>query len=223
MPDPIDAICERCGNRYDFLANAPGRLSPRRARTVATGLKKFVMTDGQSFDGAMSHARDDAARREFARAAVAFQETFNFCFTCRRSVCPNCWNGAESGCLDCALPPGVTQTMAPRPMPIAEPSLTLERSPGREDIRTRTLPPDMAELVGRLASNPPAALTPPADDLLGPEPAAAEQAAPDPNLRCHNCDLEIPPRARFCRRCGLQITRWSDSDSGFSSLATWRE
>ena len=36
---------------------------------------------------------------------------------------------------------------------------------------------------------------------------------------CHNCGLAIPPRGRFCRRCGLLIARWSEAESAVEELA----
>lgn len=283
MPDPTDATCERCGHRYHFLRGEPRRLSPKRARIVARGLKDFVLTDWQSLDGAISLAHDDEARRNFARAAAAFQATFNFCFTCRRSVCPNCWNDAEGSCLSCvpfpipaeasvpgqgpmpvpvwaeALEPPAApapaapvapapaeaaphETAAPLPVRWPRPTPWMERPVGSHGqaaaAEATTIPRDpipvmaetdqpepvwpnpapwiqrtlLAEPVPVLRPIPPA--PPPLISERDDEPVNAD-------LRCHNCGVPNPPRTRFCQRCRLQITRWSDST--FEDLAVGQD
>ena len=59
MPDLTDSFCERCGARHVVSPNAPRALSFKRARVLATGLKYFVLTDGQSMRDSLTLARHE--------------------------------------------------------------------------------------------------------------------------------------------------------------------
>ena len=159
MPDPTDAYCEQCGNRYAFLSSPRGPKGRRRVRIVARGLKDFIQHDWRSLDAAITLARDDEAHREFARATEAFQQAFNFCFTCRRSVCADCWSESDGVCRGCApVPEPVAQTvpkLAPRPaqelgrLP-AEP-VVLQPQP--DGVQTQILRPSLARLIANVGSH----------------------------------------------------------------------
>jgi hypothetical protein len=266
MPDPTDAFCERCGTRYTFLPSAPGTISRRRVRVLARGLKDYILTDHRSLDTALTLARQDDARQDYARAAEAFRGTFNFCFSCRLTVCPNCWNVREGACAVCAPEPaqpdwpadelvgatpaarGETRLPAvPAPPPSAPPQsgappASPEPRPQTVVVRTQTLRPGLAGLLRHLGSRHVGGPQPAAprwprptpwqerpivvqawkegeDTDPRPVPVVAEASPPSavsaaPELgsapACHNCGLPIESAARFCRRCGLQVGRWTN-------------
>jgi hypothetical protein len=107
MPDLTDSFCERCGARHVVSPNAPRALSFKRARVLATGLKYFVLTDGQSMRDSLTLARHEDEHQDTNRATESFHRIFNFCMTCRQYACDRCWNSNASACLSCAPETGI--------------------------------------------------------------------------------------------------------------------
>ncbi|MGH2467552.1 MAG: hypothetical protein ACRDGL_07470, partial [Candidatus Limnocylindrales bacterium] len=100
-----ESFCERCGTRYTFETPAPqagraGRV--KQARTLARGLRNFVLDDDLPLDAALADARRDDDRARATQQLEAFHRTFNFCMDCRQYTCLDCWNEAEGRCLSCA-------------------------------------------------------------------------------------------------------------------------
>ena len=121
MPELLtESFCERCGTRYAFETPEPdskraGRL--KQARTLARGLRNFVLDDSLPLDAALADARRDDDRDRATQQLEAFHRTFNFCLDCRQYTCLDCWNEAEGRCLTCAPRPGVIEPAAIRLAP----------------------------------------------------------------------------------------------------------
>src|SRR5574340_1505293 len=116
MPELLtESFCERCGTRYTFETPEPesrraGRL--KQARTLARGLRNFVLDDSLPLEAALADARRDDDRARATQQLEAFHRTFNFCLDCRQYTCLDCWNEAEGRCLTCAPRPGVIEPAA---------------------------------------------------------------------------------------------------------------
>lgn len=98
-----DSFCERCGRRFSLEQPDRGRRSGGlgRARLVARGLQRFVLSNDpldEAFEGAR---RDDEQGRAQAQLHV-FHTRFSFCLQCRQYTCADCWNESQSLCLTCA-------------------------------------------------------------------------------------------------------------------------
>jgi hypothetical protein len=105
-----ESFCERCGKRYEFGSSEPMTRS-QKTRGLVTGLRQFIMsTDSlqDSLDDAMKAEEEVLA----ARQIDAFQDTFSFCFDCRRYTCQSCWNDDAGRCRSCVPVPGLDD-MAP--------------------------------------------------------------------------------------------------------------
>ena len=113
-----ESFCERCGKRYEFGSSEPMTRS-QKTRGLVTGLRQFIMsTDSlqDSLDDAMKAEEEVLA----ARQIDAFQETFSFCFDCRRYTCQTCWNDDAGRCRSCVPVPGLDD-MAPADGHLANP------------------------------------------------------------------------------------------------------
>jgi ribosomal protein L40E len=113
MPELLtESFCERCGTRYTFETPEPkaGRAARlKQARTLARGLRNYVLQDDLPLETAMADARRDDERDQATQQLEAFHQTFNFCMDCRQYTCLDCWNEAEGRCLSCAPRPGVIE------------------------------------------------------------------------------------------------------------------
>jgi ribosomal protein L40E len=112
MQDFTDSYCERCGTRYTFGQPKEKKPAMATARTLARGLKHFVMNDSSTIDDAMAAARIDEERQSAAQITEEFHKVFSFCMTCRQYACEKCWNPNQSACLSCA-PLWDTEPVAP--------------------------------------------------------------------------------------------------------------
>jgi ribosomal protein L40E len=112
MQDFTDSYCERCGTRYTFGQPKDKKPAMTTARTLARGLKHFVMNDSSTIDDAMAAARIDEERESAAQITEEFHKVFSFCMTCRQYACEKCWNPNQSACLSCA-PLWDTEPVAP--------------------------------------------------------------------------------------------------------------
>jgi hypothetical protein len=112
MQDFTDSYCERCGTRYTFGESKDKKPAMATARTLARGLRHFVMNDSSTIDDAMAAARIDEERESAAHITEEFHKVFSFCMTCRQYACEKCWNPNQSACLSCA-PLWDTEPVAP--------------------------------------------------------------------------------------------------------------
>ena len=101
-----ESFCERCGTRYDLGSTEP-MTTARKTRGLVSGLRQFILSDTDSLQDSI----DDAMRAQedalAARQIDAFQETFNFCFDCRRYTCSSCWNDDAGRCRSCMPVDGI--------------------------------------------------------------------------------------------------------------------
>jgi hypothetical protein len=185
-----ESFCERCGKRYEFGSSEPMTRS-QKTRGLVTGLRQFIMsTDSlqDSLDDAMKAEEEVLA----ARQIDAFQDTFSFCFDCRRYTCQSCWNDDAGRCRSCVPVPGLDD-MAPADGHLANPMFApaeVEQAP-----QLTTAEPWPAAEAGTLAWPSEDGIVQPAAEIevpAGPEaapswsaededrPLAAELEAPEP-------------------------------------------
>jgi hypothetical protein len=100
-----ESFCERCGTRYDLGSPKPISTA-QKTRGLVGGLRQFIMSQDSlqdSIDDAMK-AQEEALS---AQQIDAFQETFSFCFDCRRYTCIGCWNDDAGRCRSCVPVDGI--------------------------------------------------------------------------------------------------------------------
>lgn len=133
-----ESFCERCGTRFEFGTDEPMSRT-QKTRGLMTGLRQFIMSDTGSLSDSISDGMRAEEEQVAARHIDAFQETFNFCFDCRRYTCVSCWNDDAGRCRSCVPVPGIDdvagfdERMAPplfEPEPEPEmPMLTTAEAP----------------------------------------------------------------------------------------------
>jgi hypothetical protein len=94
-----ESFCERCGTRFE-LGDAEPMTRTQKTRGLVTGLRQFIMSQ-DSLEDSISDAMRAEEEQLAARQIDAFQETFNFCFDCRRYTCVSCWNDDAGRCRSC--------------------------------------------------------------------------------------------------------------------------
>ncbi|HET9498144.1 MAG TPA: hypothetical protein VFP83_07440 [Candidatus Limnocylindria bacterium] len=100
-----ESFCERCGTRFD-LGNPEPMSRTQKTRGLMTGLRQFIMSTDSLADSLNDGMRAEE-EQVAARQIDAFQETFNFCFDCRRYTCVSCWNDDAGRCRSCVPVPGI--------------------------------------------------------------------------------------------------------------------
>ena len=177
-----ESFCERCGTKYTFEAahgHAEGRLG--RARTLARGLRNYVLSD-DPLDEALAAARREEDRTAASHQLEAFHKTFNFCIDCRQYTCTSCWNEAQGRCLSCAplldmTPlPALIELPADRLAAAVDGNGHLAEAPERPRIDASAWP--TIDLVA--PPELPADLVAPPEVLAAGEPVA-ETAPPEPS------------------------------------------
>ena len=106
-----ESFCERCGTRYTFEPVVPRNKRMTAIGTLGRGIRHFVSDPGSSLDEAFAVARSESEQRTTATALEAFHRTFNFCLSCRRYTCADCWNAVEGRCLSCSPVPEAVEPM----------------------------------------------------------------------------------------------------------------
>ncbi len=101
MIDIGDAYCGQCGTRYTFESGQAKAVSGN-ARLLVKAARNFVMRDGSSFGDAMRAARQEVESSIATQYSEEFYATFNFCMSCRKYTCKNCWNDAAGACVNCS-------------------------------------------------------------------------------------------------------------------------
>ncbi|RPH36624.1 MAG: hypothetical protein EHM90_01540 [Chloroflexi bacterium] len=100
-----ESFCERCGTRFDLGTPEPMSRS-QKTRGLMTGLRQFIMSTDSLTDSLNDGMRAEE-EQVAARQIDAFQETFNFCFDCRRYTCVSCWNDDAGRCRSCVPVAGI--------------------------------------------------------------------------------------------------------------------
>ncbi|HJT63275.1 MAG TPA: hypothetical protein VJ839_00720 [Candidatus Limnocylindria bacterium] len=100
-----ESFCERCGTRFDLGTPEPMSRT-QKTRGLVTGLRQFIMSTDSLADSLNDGMRAEE-EQVAARQIDAFQETFNFCFDCRRYTCVGCWNDDAGRCRSCVPVPGI--------------------------------------------------------------------------------------------------------------------
>lgn len=187
MPEILtESFCERCGTKYTFEAahgHAEGRLG--RARTLARGLRNYVLSD-DPLDEALAAARREEDRTAASHQLEAFHKTFNFCIDCRQYTCTSCWNEAQGRCLSCAplldmTPlPALIELPADRLAAAVDGNGHLAEAPERPRIDASAWPTiDLVAPPEVPAADMPTPEVPAADMPAAGEPVA-ETASPEP-------------------------------------------
>jgi hypothetical protein len=179
-----ESFCERCGTRYDLGSPEP-MTTAQKTRGLVSGLRQFIMSQDSlqdSIDDGMK-AQEEALA---ARQIDAFQETFSFCFDCRRYTCTSCWNDDAGRCRSC-MPvdgiddlPGYDQRVglpALLPEPVDETPLltTAEESawPAAEPLPPALAWPSEDEVAPPVAAESVEVELPAGETVEVPEPIAA--------------------------------------------------
>lgn len=100
-----ESFCERCGTRFELGTPEPMSRT-RKTRGLVTGLRQFIMSQ-DSLSDSLSDGMRAEEEQVAARQIDAFQETFNFCFDCRRYTCVSCWNDDAGRCRSCVPVAGI--------------------------------------------------------------------------------------------------------------------
>ena len=100
-----ESFCERCGTRFE-LGNPEPMSRTQKTRGLVTGLRQFIMST-DSLSDSLSDGMRAEEEQLAARQIDAFQETFNFCFDCRRYTCVSCWNDDAGRCRSCVPVSGI--------------------------------------------------------------------------------------------------------------------
>jgi hypothetical protein len=156
-----ESFCERCGTRYTFQSPPRGANPLGMLSTVGRGIRNYVAMPDASFNEAFAVARAETEQGATAHQLEAFQQTFNFCLSCRQYTCANCWNAIEGQCLSCSpLPESETRADAavvaeavpisispgpaypPGPADLAWPVLEVEDLPTGAQLETVPEEPD---------------------------------------------------------------------------------
>ena len=100
-----ESFCERCGTRFELGTPEPMSRT-QKTRGLVTGLRQFIMSQ-DSLSDSLSDGMRAEEEQVAARQIDAFQETFNFCFDCRRYTCVSCWNDDAGRCRSCVPLAGI--------------------------------------------------------------------------------------------------------------------
>ncbi|HEY7452204.1 MAG TPA: hypothetical protein VIA02_06790 [Candidatus Limnocylindria bacterium] len=182
-----ESFCERCGNRYEFGSAEP-MSRKQKTRGLVTGLRQFIMST-DSLEDSLTDAMRAEEESLAARQIDAFQETFNFCFDCRRYTCLTCWNDDAGRCRSCVPVPGIDDLVA-MDQPLANPIFQPTETDEMPLLTTTEEPAWPAEEVVPPAppvTAAPALEWPSEDDIVQPvaaeaEPVAEPIAEPEPEL-----------------------------------------
>ncbi len=182
-----ESFCERCGTRYDLGSTEP-MTTARKTRGLVSGLRQFIMSDTESLQDSIDDAMRAQEEALAARQVDAFQETFSFCFDCRRYTCTSCWNDEAGRCRSCKPVDGIDDVAgydqrvgmpALFPEPVDEtPLLTTAEEPAwpaAEPVAPALAWPSEDEIVPPVAAEvEPVEVEPLAAEVEIPEPVAAE-------------------------------------------------
>jgi hypothetical protein len=145
-----ESFCERCGTRFDLGTPEPMSRT-QKTRGLMTGLRQFIMST-DSLTDSLSDGMRAEEEQVAARQIDAFQETFNFCFDCRRYTCVSCWNDDAGRCRSCVPVPGIDD-MAGFDERLASPLFVPEPEPETPMLTTAEAPmwPGEAGITSALA------------------------------------------------------------------------
>ena len=187
MAEPItEMYCENCGQRHEFGRSRPGGVA--RIRRVSRGLRSYVLNEAPTLGDAMADAWTRLEAEGTVREATALGATFTLCLECRRYVCHDCWNPAESLCRTCA--PTAEDALAARTTAVtaAADARPVETRPPEEPIAPvhdapLAVEPEVAAAVAEPEPEVAAALVVvPTPMAVEPEVAAALVVEPEPEV-----------------------------------------